>query len=156
MGNPLLPIIINLNNMIMKMLLIILMAIVFTSCASLFSTSNYLVSLESNPSESNVVITDWDGNTVYNGKTPSIVRLTASQGYFKRAYYIVSFTKEGYNEMTIPITFGIDEWYWANLVGVALGAIQGLIGFLIVDPYTGSMYRIDSDNFSATLTPNNH
>ena len=140
--------------MTMKIFLIISMATVFTSCARLFSTSTYLVSLESNPSESNVVVTDWNGNKVYNGKTPASVSLNASQGYFKRAYYTLSFTKEGYNEMTIPVTCGVDAWYWGNLLNIGL---QGwVIGFLIVDPLTGAMYRIDSENFNATLTPDKH
>jgi len=137
----------------MKSYLIITISIVFTSCASLFSTSTYLVSLESNPSESIVVVTDRDGNKVYNGETPSTVSLKASQGFFKRAYYIVSFTKEGYNEMTIPITFGVDAWYWGNLINFGWGWI---LGFFIIDPLTGAIYRIDSENYVATLTPKKH
>ena len=135
----------------MKSFLIISISIVFTSCASLFSTSTYLVSLESNPSESIVVVTDRDGNKVYNGETPSTVSLKASQGFFKRAYYIVSFTKEGYNEMTIPITFGVDPWYWANLI-----LPYGYIGIFGIDPASGAMYRIDYENIGAKLTPNKH
>lgn len=142
--------------MTMKIFLIISMATVITSCARLFSTSTYLVSLESNPSESNIVVTDWNGNKVYNGKTPASVLLNASQGYFKRAYYTLSFTKEGYNEMTIPVTFGVDAWYWGNLINFGLVGFGAVIGFLILDPYTGAMYRIDSENYSATLTPNKH
>jgi len=135
----------------MKILLIISLTIISTSCASILSRKTYLVSLESNPSESNVVVTDMHGNKIYHGKTPSTVSLDASQGFFKRAYYTLSYTKEGYNEMTMPITFGVDGLYWANLFGFLFLPV-GIIGFLIVDPLTGSVYRIDSQIYRATLT----
>ncbi len=39
----------------------------------------------------------------------------------------------------------MNGWYWGNF------AIGGLIGFLIVDPLTGAMYRIKDEEVSCQM-----
>lgn len=82
----------------------------------------------------------------FNGCTPASVMLKASEGYFKKASYQVKFTKEGYEEKVIPLTCKVDGWYFGNIV------FGGLIGFLIVDPATGAMYKFDTELLHETLT----
>ena len=45
--------------------------------------------------------------------------------------------KDGYGEFVYELTPSLNGWYIGNLL------FGGLIGFLIVDPLTGAMYRFD-------------
>lgn len=116
-----------------------------TSCASMFSSSHYPVTIESSPSEAQFSIADRDGRTVYQGVTPSTVELSASAGFFRSAQYTVTFQLDGYKELTLPIRSSIDGWYFANI------AFGGPIGMLIIDPATGAMWRISDRYVQATL-----
>jgi hypothetical protein len=118
-----------------------------TSCATIFSTNRYAVSIQSSPEETDITIVDRDGQEVYFGKTPTIVELDASAGYFRRANYVVKFEKEGYHSAVATITTGIDGWYFANIV------ISGIIGFLIIDPATGAMYKVKQSFINEVLYP---
>lgn len=120
-------------------------AVLFSSCASIVSKSEYPVSLTSSPSGCKVAVKK-NGMTVYQGLTPSIVTLTASNGFFQPANYQIEFTKKGSATQIIPITAGIDGWYIGNLL------FGGLIGLIVVDPATGAMWRLP-ENVSANMTP---
>lgn len=48
----------------------------------------------------------------------------------------------------MTITSSIEGWYFANIL---LGG--GIIGMLIVDPATGGMWSLDTENISTTLKP---
>ena len=45
----------------------------------------------------------------------------------------------------VPVTFKVDGWYWGNLV------IGGLLGFLVIDPATGAMYKLHEKSILETL-----
>lgn len=114
------------------------------SCASIISKSDYPVTLSSSPEGASVKVLDHTGNVVYNGTTPTTVTLSASKGFFSAASYQVVFSKNGFEQTSTNIKAGIDGWYIANLL------FGGLIGFLIIDPATGNMWRLDDAAF-ATL-----
>jgi hypothetical protein len=116
-----------------------------TSCASIVSKSRYPVMVTSSPDRADIVVTDMDGEVVYQGVTPATMDLKAGSGYFKKAAYEITFYKEGYDPRTLPITYKLDGWYFGNLL------FGGLIGLLIIDPATGAMYKIDSSYIAATL-----
>ena len=128
-------------------LLLVVSATMLYSCASIVSKSNYPILINSHPSESSISITDSKGMEVFKGNTPATVILKSSEGYFKRASYQVKFTKAGYEDKIVPVYCKVDGWYWGNFV------FGGLIGFLIVDPATGAMYKLDRDFLNETLTP---
>lgn len=111
-----------------------------SGCASIVSKSDYPVSFTSSPSEAKFVITDSKGIELHNGKTPAVITLPASNGYFKKASYTIKYEKEGYNSATSTITPSIDGWYFANIL------LGGVIGMLIVDPLTGAMYKLPDVN----------
>lgn len=117
------------------------------SCASIVSKSIYNVKLNSSPEAANVQVFDRKGREVFNGTTPTEVELKSGAGYFKRAEYTVKYTKDGYLPKEIVISSDINGWYFGNIV------FGGLIGFLIVDPATGAMYRLDQTNLNETLAP---
>ncbi len=86
-----------------------------------------------------------NGISVYQGLTPSMVTLSASNGFFQPAKYQVEFTKNGAPTQTIPLTSDIDGWYFGNIL------FGGLIGMLIVDPATGAMWKLP-ENVNASMT----
>lgn len=117
------------------------------SCASIVSKSIYNVRLSSSPIEATVQVFDKKGREIFNGTTPTQVELKSGAGYFKKAEYVVKYSKEGYQTREVTITADINGWYFGNLV------FGGLIGFLIVDPATGAMYRLDPTDLNETLSP---
>ncbi|MGB0176384.1 MAG: hypothetical protein ACPF9D_04405 [Owenweeksia sp.] len=120
--------------------------ILFSSCATIFSKSAYPVNITSNPQGANFTITDRDGAEVVKGKTPQIVTLNSSAGYFKKENYTVTYTKSNGEEVKLPITFHVDGWYIAGNF-----FIGGLLGYLLIDPLTGAMYTADQKIVSANL-----
>jgi hypothetical protein len=130
-----------------RLLMSIIAIMAISSCASIVSKSSYPVMINSDPSESSISITNSKGMEVYKGNTPATVVLKSSEGFFEKASYQVKFTKEGYQEKIVPIYCKVDGWYWGNLV------FGGIIGFLIVDPATGAMYKLEREFLNERLTP---
>ena len=126
----------------------LIFSILLPSCASIFSKSVYSVNIDSNPQGRNFRIINRLGNEVGSGKTPQIVSLKSSAGYFMKEEYRVIFKpKRGEREVTLPITFHVDGWY---IVGNFF--IAGLIGYLLVDPLTGAMWTVDQHYIKANMS----
>jgi uncharacterized protein YceK len=126
----------------------VLLVVVFLSisgCASILSKSQYSVTITSNPQGATITIVDKEGKQIFQGTTPTIVILKSGAGFFKGATYTVSFKKPGYEPQTVVIKPDIDGWYIGNIL------FGGLIGLLIVDPATGAMWKLPPE-VSATLT----
>lgn len=118
----------------------------FSSCASILSKSTYPLSINSNPSNAKISITDKKGKEIYLGNTPATVKLKAGAGFFSKAEYQVKFSSPGYDEKIVPITFKLDGWYFGNLF------LGGFLGMLIIDPATGAMWKIETEFLNETLT----
>ncbi|HCQ17396.1 MAG TPA: hypothetical protein DIU20_14100 [Cryomorphaceae bacterium] len=125
--------------------------ILFSSCATVFSKSAYPVNITSNPQGANFNITNRAGVEIVKGKTPQIVTLLSSAGYFKKENYVVTYTKTNGEEVKLPITFHVDGWY---VIGNFF--IGGLLGYLVLDPLTGAMFTIDQKVISANLGPDEY
>jgi hypothetical protein len=115
-----------------------------TGCATIVSDSNYLVSMNSTPTDAEFLVRNQDGVEVHKGRTPSTLSLRAGAGYFDGETYEVAFHKNGYADATHTLDSGVDPWYVGNLL------FGGLIGFLIVDPATGAMFNLP-DNMQVSL-----
>ena len=116
-------------------------------CASIVSKSDYSVSISSQPAGAEISINNRAGESVFAGKTPATINLKASAGFFKGENYTVTFKKEGCLAHTAQIERGVDGWYIAgNLV------FGGLIGWLIVDPATGSMWTLENLHVELNLS----
>ncbi len=126
-------------------LLMVVAILVASGCASIVSKSSYPITISSDPSEAKITITDKGGVEIYQGKTPASLKLDASDGFFSKAHYQVKFEKEGYNVRTVPVEFGLDGWYFGNIL------IGGVIGMLIIDPATGAMYKLERPRINQTL-----
>ena len=125
-------------------------SILFSSCASIVSRPSRDVSVQSNPSGLSFAVLNSDGETVHSGTTPQVVNLSARGGYFKAAKYTVQVKRTGKVIGSHQVTAGLNGWYFGNIV------FGGLIGMLIVDPLTGSMYRMpESITVDTTATAAN-
>lgn len=122
---------------------------VATSCASIVSKSSYNVRLNSSPENAKVEVLDRDGKQIYTGITPAQVVLKCGSGYFRKAMYTVRYSKDGFLSKEVTIGADVNGWYFGNIV------FGGLIGFLIVDPLTGAMYRLDRTDLNETLANDN-
>ena len=111
--------------------------LMLSSCASKFSESEYPVHIDSVPSKMEIEVTDIEGDIVYRGKTPTVVALDAGDGYFVRARYTVRLYDGSKVVGEREIDNSIDGWYFVNWFGPTL------FGFLIVDPITGAMWKLD-------------
>lgn len=120
-------------------------AIFLGGCATFVGPSIYPLDIRTYPPGAHVVITDRWGDSVFDGTTPATARLKPAAGYMRRAKYTLRISMPGYAEQTFPIKFVINEWYVGNLF------IGGLIGWLIIDPMTGCMWKLETPPINTTL-----
>ena len=123
-----------------------LLAASLTGCANIVSNSKWPVNVQSNPAGAKCTVAKKSGLVVHTGETPMILTLDASAGYFSSEEYKVDCKKDGYKPTISTIESSMNGWYVGNLL------FGGLIGFLIVDPATGAMWKFD-DTHILNLTP---
>ncbi|MDN3552893.1 PEGA domain-containing protein [Halomonas almeriensis] len=118
-----------------------------TGCASIVGEKEQTVTINSTPSNAEVLITDEKSQRVHSGSTPTTVQLRKADGsYFGGKSYNVEISKDGYEDRTMMINSTPNGWYvGGNLI------FGGLIGWLIVDPLTGAMYNLSPDTINASL-----
>ena len=124
------------NNMSTAATLIALV-IVISGCASIVSKSSYPVVLDSDPDGATITVVNKSGDTIVRSTTPTSVTLKASKGFFSKEEYTLTYQKDGYAKQIVKFSAGIDGWYFGNLL------FGGLPGLLIIDPLTGSMWKLD-------------
>ncbi|TGZ98328.1 hypothetical protein [Rodentibacter pneumotropicus] len=125
-----------------------------TGCATIVSKSEYPVNITSNPTGVAFEIKNRAGKIVTHGTTPQNVVLKAGAGYFKGEKYEITFTAPGIKKgkkttrgkkQTFVLDTKLDGWYiGGNLI------FGGLLGYLIVDPMTGAMFKLP-ESFYADL-----
>lgn len=116
-------------------------------CATIVGDKTQLIPISSTPGDASLLITDEKGVEVFKGLTPTSVTLHKSDGsYWGKKHYSVKISKPGYQTQVIPITASATGWYIAgNLV------FGGLIGWFIVDPFNGAMYKLRPDQIISSL-----
>ena len=119
--------------------------VLLAGCASIVSKSTYPVTITSNPESVNIKITELTGNVIYEGMTPTTLPLKASAGYFKPAIYEVTLSLDGYKPQNFLIEAKIDGWYFGNF------AFGGPLGFFVIDPLTGAMWKLPSEYYNFSL-----
>jgi len=125
-----------------------MITILFTGCASMMSQTDYTVSIMSSPSGADYVVKNRRGLSVHRGVTPSTVVLNASAGYFSPERYTIELGKAGFVSSSYALNGHLDETYLLNI----LWYIFSPIGFLLVDPATGAMWKLDR-SMHAELVP---
>lgn len=128
-------------------MVIILATLLLGSCATIISKKEYPILIKTEPQEAEILITDRKGNEAFKGTSPATAKLKSNAGFFKKAAYKVTISKEGYAQQMIPINYKVDAWYWSNLLLPPVSPI----GMLFVDPFTGAMYKPSQDIIECTL-----
>ena len=127
-------------------IVLVLVALIATGCASIIKGSEQKVSFKSEPSEAKVVITEVrEGKEIRVGSTPFTTSLKRGAGYFKKAKYQVTFEKPGYKTEAITLEGTPGGWYLGG------NLLVGGMGYLIVDPATGAMWTLEPNDVSVTL-----
>lgn len=129
-----------------QFLVVLVAAVALSGCASILSRRDYPVTVTSSPEGAELVIYDKKGKSVFKGKAPTTVTLSASSGAYSGAKYRLEFTAPGHKPTTTYLTAGLDGWYIGNIL------FGGLVGILIVDPLTGAMFSL-KDSIHGTLQP---
>lgn len=118
-----------------------------SGCASIVGDTDQQITINSTPSNADVVISDEHSQEVFQGTTPTTVTLKKADGsYFGGKSYTVELSKEGYDSRAISITSAPNGWYIGGNI-----LFGGLIGWLVVDPLTGAMYTLSPDDIDAGL-----
>ena len=135
-----------------RMILLGINTALMSGCASMVSQSSWPVAIKSNPEGAIFTITNKEGEKVHTGTTPSTVHLLSGAGFFEDEIYTLHFRKAGYTKTTIQektetLGTSLNYWYWGNLFFGPLAPV----GFLIVDPETGAMFRLPK-SFNIDLT----
>lgn len=120
-----------------------------SSCATIFTATKYEVAFNTTPEGAGITIENREGKVIFEGVTPTNVKLKSSAGYMKKEEYKITFTKEGYAQKVVSISAELDGWYIGNIM------LGGIIGMLIVDPASGAMYKIAKEDrvINETLQP---
>jgi len=120
-----------------------------TGCATIVGSDTQLVEVNSNPSGAEFTIKDNAGRVVSHGLTPQGVTLQKSDGsYFGKKSYEITFTKDNYQPVTLPIKANANGWYIGG--NILLG---GFIGWLAVDPFNGGMYTLSPKEMNTNMVP---
>ncbi len=131
-----------------KLLAAALVVALGAGCASIIKGGgSQAVSIRSTPSEAHFKITDLKtGAVIVDSKTPNIVALNKSHGYFSGGHYQLTVEKPGFDTRMVDIDSNVNGWYVAgNLV------FGGLIGWLLVDPATGAMWNLSAEELNVDL-----
>ena len=117
-----------------------------SGCASVVSNSTQKIAINTYPDKAKIAITNSEGNIIQQITTPSIVILPKSNGYFNGERYLLNIEKDGYISKTLQINSDINSWYkFGNIL------FGGLIGWLIIDPLTGSMFELKPNEVNIHL-----
>lgn len=134
---------------LIKLFALCALAFSLTSCATIFTATKYPVSFTTDPEGASITIVNRAGKVVFEGLTPTVVKLKSSAGYMKKEEYTITFTKDGYVQKTVNISAELDGWYIGNIL------LGGIPGMLIIDPLSGAMYKIadEDQDVRETLAP---
>ncbi|CAG8998598.1 MAG: hypothetical protein CENE_00549 [Candidatus Celerinatantimonas neptuna] len=124
-----------------------LLAMMLSGCATIVGSGTQTVTINSQPSDAKITITDEIGHSVYVGSTPTSVTLQKSNGhYWGKKSYTITFSKKGYKDQSVKLTEHANGWYiGGNLV------FGGIIGWFVVDPFSGAMYTLSTTDINASL-----
>ena len=114
---------------------------ILSSCATIMRENNQSIPIKSNVEKVDIKLLDKNGQTIFEGQTPTTLNLKTSQsGYFNPQKYTVIASKDGFKTQSTVIDWHVSGWYYAGNI-----LFGGLIGYLIVDPISGDMYYLDEE-----------
>lgn len=107
-------------------------------CASILHGTKQDVSVTSSPEAADVTIKTSGGVVVFNGKSPTAIKLA------RNSEYDVFVSLKGYQETKVHINKSFDALYLGNII------CGGIIG-LIIDAANGAMNKLEPNVINVTL-----
>jgi len=117
-----------------------------SGCASLMASGPRKIPIASQPAGAKVSIYNRSNELVTVQTTPFVAQLSPRYRFFQGQRYRIVFEMEGYESAEAQLNPRVGPWYLGNL-------LVGLAGFLIIDPATGAMFRLEPDELDQMLTP---
>jgi hypothetical protein len=117
-----------------------------SGCASVMASGPRKIPIASQPAGAKVSIYNRSNELVTVQTTPFVAQLSPRHRYFQGQRYRIVFEMEGYESAEAHLKPRVGPWYLGNL-------LVGLAGFLIIDPATGAMFRLEPDEVDQVLTP---
>ncbi len=124
----------------------LLLLLTATSCATIASSSDTPLHIDSNAVGANVRVLDRDQRPVFEGRAPCTVEVDNASGYLESAKYTVEVAADGYQPRTVTVEADVDVWYFGNVF-----IPGGLIGSLLIDPLSGAMFQFDTTDLVVDL-----
>lgn len=118
-----------------------------SGCATVMSRGPREIPIASQPAGAKVSIYNRSNELVTSQTTPFVAQLSPKHRFFVGQRYRVVFEMEGYEPAEVQLKPRIGAWYFCNVL------VGGVIGFLIVDPATGAMFRLLPEEVDQVLTP---
>jgi len=135
-----------MNKMLCKNTVALFAFSVLAGCATIMGKSApETLNIRSTPDQAKVIITDESGTKIFEGKTPTSLPLEKKKSYFGGKKYDVKISKEGYDDHVVTVDTKIGGWYVGNIL------FGGPIGLLIIDPATGAMWTLDTNEVNVTF-----
>ena len=123
--------------------------LLLTGCATIVGSRSQVVTINSEPPGSTVLVTDESGNSIFKGTTPTTVNLEKSTGhYFGAKKYHVQFSLAGYSDKEVTLSESPNAWYYCNIL------LGGVIGMVAVDPWNGGMWSLSQEDVHPVLAKN--
>lgn len=117
-----------------------------SGCASIINGRTATVTIDSRPSEAQVVIRDKRGDIVHTTLTPATVELRRKDKFIWPAKYTATIEKPGFESKTVAINQTVNPWILGNVV------FGGVIG-LAVDNATGAAWKPKVASIREDLAP---
>lgn len=124
-------------------------ATALSGCASIVSGGTYSVSVKSSVPGVRFTVRDSStGERKFSGRTPTTVELESSSAFFESAQYIIESKDERFPKISRELGAQLNPWYFGNFL-----LPGGIVGFLIVDPLSGAMWKLPEEVYLTTGTP---
>lgn len=111
-----------------------------SGCATIMGHSEYDISVDCNVPKARIEIYK-EGEVVAEGFSPQKFTLPSKGGFYSPATYTIRFSKEGYESVEEQIQAKFNGWFIGNCIFLG----YSFIGYLIVDPLTGAMFKFEDD-----------
>ncbi|HKO88139.1 MAG TPA: hypothetical protein VJU83_06420 [Burkholderiales bacterium] len=121
-------------------------AMALSGCASIMENGGTQdLKITSVPEGAAVSVFTKKGEVAHTGRTPVVFSMERSAGFFDPETYTILIRKRGYAPQEITLESIPSGWYAGNVV------FGGLLGLLVVDPWTGGIYKLEPDEQSKAL-----
>lgn len=111
----------------------IVLGIFVSNCSTVLNTTTQEVEIKSVPANAKITI---DGKKF--GITPQVVNIDRGTAH------VVKLELDGYESYETQLTKKISIWFWGN-------ALNGFLPGMVIDMFTGSMYKLLPEEISVEL-----